>query len=181
MWHTEKAVGHQHIYSGRIYDVERYDVELETGARAVREVIRHPGGACVVAVDAQDCLLMVRQFRFPAGRELLELPAGKLEPGEDPREGALRELAEETGLEPKTFLSMGESFSSPGIFAEKIHLFFARDLVRGNGHPDDGEFLEVLQVPYDQVLDMVRRGEIKDGKTLAGILKASLLMQEQKA
>ena len=68
-----------------------------------------------------------------------------------------------------------------GIFAEKIHLFFARDLVRGNGHPDDGEFLEVLQVPYDQVLDMVRRGEIKDGKTLAGILKASLLMQEQKA
>ena len=111
---------------------------------------------------------------------VLELPAGKLEPGEDPRDSGLRELAEETGLEPRTFLSMGCSYSSPGILAEKIHLYFAKDLVQGPVHPDDGEFLEVIRVPYDQLMDMVARGEIKDGKTLAGILKASLLLKESK-
>ena len=123
---------------------------------------------------------MVRQFRYPMGEVVLELPAGKLEPGEDPRDSGLRELAEETGLEPRTFLSMGCSYSSPGILAEKIHLYFARDLVQGHVHPDDGEFLEVIRVPYDQLMDMVARGEIKDGKTLAGILKASLLLKESK-
>ncbi len=177
----EEMVSQQTVYEGIIVNVRRDKARLLDGRITNREVVEHPGGVAVFALDEENRVTLVRQFRYPMGETVLELPAGKLEPGEDPREGALRELAEETGLEPKTFLSMGESFSSPGIFAEKIHLFFARDLVRGNGHPDDGEFLEVLQVPYDQVLDMVRRGEIKDGKTLAGILKASLLMQEQKA
>lgn len=177
----EEMVSQQTVYEGIIVNVRRDKARLLDGRITNREVVEHPGGVAVFALDEENRVTLVRQFRYPMGETVLELPAGKLEPGEDPREGALRELAEETGLEPKIFLSMGESFSSPGIFAEKIHLFFASDLVRGNGHPDDGEFLEVLQVPYDQVLDMVRRGEIKDGKTLAGILKASLLMQEGKA
>lgn len=107
----------------------------------------------------------------------LELPAGKLEPGEDPRASGLRELAEETGLTPGTFLPLGSIASSPGILAERIHLFFARDLVQGEARPDDGEFVETLWVPYQDLLDMARRGEIQDGKTLAGILKASFLLE----
>ena len=89
----------------------------------------------------------------------------------------LRELAEETGLTPGTFLPLGSIASSPGILAERIHLFFARDLVQGEARPDDGEFVETLWVPYQDLLDMARRGEIQDGKTLAGILKASFLLE----
>ena len=113
------------------------------------------------------------------GEVVLELPAGKLEPGEDPADSGLRELSEETGLIPKTYEPMGCIYSSPGIFEEKIHLFFAKDLVQGPVHPDDGEFVEVVRIPYAQLVDMAARGEIKDSKTLAGILKATLLLNEK--
>lgn len=177
---TEKTLTTQEVYHGRIIRVRRDEVLLPNGNTSVREVVEHPGGVAVFAMDDEDRVIMVRQFRYPMGEVVLELPAGKLEPGEDPRDSGLRELAEETGLEPRTFLSMGCSYSSPGILAEKIHLYFAKDLVQGPVHPDDGEFLEVIRVPYDQLMDMVARGEIKDGKTLAGILKASLLLKESK-
>ena len=172
MWHTEKAVGHQHIYSGRIYDVERYDVELETGARAVREVIRHPGGACVVAVDAQDCLLMVRQFRFPAGRELLELPAGKLEPNEDPMTAALRELEEETGFRTDRLELLSAALPTPAYCSEVLYIYLAGALERTAQHLDADEHLSVERIPFDTAVRMVRAGEIPDAKTQIGILLA---------
>lgn len=177
---TEKTLKRNEVYAGRIIRVRRDEVLLPGGGHGLREVVEHPGGVAVFAMDDEDRVIMVRQFRYPMGEVVLELPAGKLEPGEDPRDSGLRELAEETGLEPRTFLSMGCSYSSPGILAEKIHLYFAKDLVQGPVHPDDGEFLEVIRVPYDQLMDMVAQGEIKDGKTLAGILKASLLLKESK-
>ena len=168
----EEMVSQQTVYEGIIVNVRRDKARLLDGRIANREVVEHPGGVAVFAMDGQGRVALVRQFRSP-----LELPAGKLEPGEDPRASGLRELAEETGLTPGTFLPLGSIASSPGILAERIHLFFARDLVQGEARPDDGEFVETLWVPYQDLLDMARRGEIQDGKTLAGILKASFLLE----
>ena len=174
---TETALRREDIYSGRIITVHRDTVALPDGRESLREIVEHPGGVAVFAMDGQGRVALVRQFRYPLGEVTLELPAGKLEPGEDPRASGLRELAEETGLTPGTFLPLGSIASSPGILAERIHLFFARDLVQGEARPDDGEFVETLWVPYQDLLDMARRGEIQDGKTLAGILKASFLLE----
>lgn len=175
----EKMVSTQTVYEGIIVNVRRDKAELIDGRITNREVVEHPGGVCVFALDNAGKVILVKQYRYPMGEVVLELPAGKLEKGEDPRDSGLRELGEETGLVPQTYLPMGVSFSSPGIMEERIHYFFATDLVQGDVHPDDGEFLEVLRVPYEELLEMARRGEIKDGKTLIGILKASFLMKER--
>ena len=174
----EETVSQETVYEGIIVNIRQDKARLTDGRVTGREVIEHPGGVAVFALDEEERVILVRQFRYPVGEVVLELPAGKLEKGEDPRDSGLRELEEETGLRPGTFLSMGCSFSSPGILEERIHLFFAKDLVQGPSHPDDGEFLEIVRVPYTELMDMVRRGEIHDSKTLAGILKASLLMEK---
>lgn len=176
----EETVSQERVYEGIIVNIRRDQARLADGRITGREVIEHPGGVAVFALDEENRVIMVRQFRYPIGEVVLELPAGKLEKGEDPRDSGLRELEEETGLRPGTFLSMGVSYSSPGIMEERIHLFFAKDLVQGPSHPDDGEFLEIVRVPYPELLDMVRRGEIHDGKTLAAILKAGLLMEKDR-
>ena len=173
----EEMVSQQTVYEGIIVNVRRDKARLLDGRIANREVVEHPGGVAILPLFDDGTVSLVRQFRYPLGEVTLELPAGKLEPGEDPRASGLRELAEETGLTPGTFLPLGSIASSPGILAERIHLFFARDLVQGEARPDDGEFVETLWVPYQDLLDMARRGEIQDGKTLAGILKASFLLE----
>ena len=165
----EETVSQETVYEGIIVNIRQDKARLTDGRVTGREVIEHPGGVAVFALDEEERVILVRQFRYPVGEVVL---------GEDPRDSGLRELEEETGLRPGTFLSMGCSFSSPGILEERIHLFFAKDLVQGPSHPDDGEFLEIVRVPYTELMDMVRRGEIHDSKTLAGILKASLLMEK---
>ena len=167
----EEMVSQETVYEGVIVNVRRDKARLMDGRITNREVVEHPGGVAVFAMDD-----LVRQYRYPMGEETLELPAGKLEPGEDPRDSGLRELAEETGLVPGTFEDMGCLYSSPGILAERIYLYFAKDLTQGPTHPDDGEFVETVWLPYQDLVDKARRGEIKDGKTLVGILKASFLL-----
>ena len=172
----EEMVSQETVYEGVIVNVRRDKARLMDGRITNREVVEHPGGVAVFAMDDQGRVALVRQYRYPMGEETLELPAGKLEPGEDPRDSGLRELAEETGLVPGTFEDMGCLYSSPGILAERIYLYFAKDLTQGPTHPDDGEFVETVWLPYQDLVDKARRGEIKDGQTLAGILKASFLL-----
>lgn len=172
----EEMVSQETVYEGVIVNVRRDKARLMDGRITNREVVEHPGGVAVFAMDDQGRVALVRQYRYPMGEETLELPAGKLEPGEDPRDSGLRELAEETGLVPDTFEDMGCLYSSPGILAERIYLYFAKDLTQGPTHPDDGEFVETVWLPYQDLVDKARRGEIKDGKTLVGILKASFLL-----
>ena len=172
----EEMVSQETVYEGVIVNVRRDKARLMDGRITNREVVEHPGGVAVSARDDQGGVALVRQYRYPMGEETLELPAGKLEPGEDPRDSGLRELAEETGLVPGTFEDMGCLYSSPGILAERIYLYFAKNLTQGPTHPDDGEFVETVWLPYQDLVDKARRGEIKDGKTLVGILKASFLL-----
>ena len=176
----ETMVSTETVYKGIIVNVRRDKAKLIDGRITNREVVEHPGGVCVFALDNEGKVILVRQYRYPMQEVVLELPAGKLEKGEDPSDSGLRELGEETGLVPQTYLPMGVSFSSPGIMEEKIHYFFATDLVQGPTHPDDGEFLEVVRVPYEELLEMARKGEIKDAKTLVAILKASMVLEERK-
>ena len=176
----ETMVSTETVYEGIIVNVRRDKAKLIDGRITNREVVEHPGGVCVFALDNEGKVILVRQYRYPMQEVVLELPAGKLEKGEDPSDSGLRELGEETGLVPQTYLPMGVSFSSPGIMEEKIYYFFATDLVQGPVHPDDGEFLEVVRVPYEELLEMARKGEIKDAKTLVAILKASMVLEERK-
>lgn len=174
---TETTEAQEVVYQGIIVKVRRDKARLINGVIADREVVEHPGGVAVFAIDEQEQVLMVRQFRYPMGEEILELPAGKLEPGEDPKFSALRELKEETGIIPGSVRSMGCTYSSPGIFSEKIHLFLAQDLQEGMAQPDEDEFLEVVRIPLKKLLSMIADNQIVDAKTIAGTMKALLLLR----
>lgn len=176
----EVRISGETIYDGIIVKVRRDKAKLGDGRIANREVVEHPGGVAVFAIDENDCVVMVRQFRYPMGEQTLELPAGKLEPGEDPAAAAMRELEEETGLYPGEFRPMGCSYSSPGIFTEKIYLYFARNLTQGNAHPDDGEFLDITRIPLNELLDMAEKNQLVDGKTLVGLYKGATLLHKEK-
>ena len=125
---TEKTVSSEKIFDGKILHIRRDVALLPDGQKAVREVVDHPGGVCVLALDGENQALLVRQFRYPYMQELRELPAGKLEYGEDPREAAVRELREETGAVAGKFQSLGELYPSPGYCGEIIRMYLAQDL-----------------------------------------------------
>jgi len=172
---TETTLSREKIFDGRILHVHRDSVRLPDGSEAVREVVDHPGGVCVLALDDQDRALLVCQFRYPYGKVLWEAPAGKLEYGEDPEQAAIRELKEETGAVAGEFSSLGELYPSPGYCGEIIRMYFARKLTFGETHLDEDEFLNMERVPFDQLVERVLSGEIKDAKTIAAVLKAKLL------
>ena len=169
---AEKKLRHVNTYKGIIVDVETDIVQLQNGAVTLREVVRHPGGACVVAVDADGLTATVRQYRYPFGERLLELPAGKLEYGEEPLSAAKRELSEETGLEAERWIELGSLYTSPGFSTEKLYIYLALGLRQGAAHPDPNEFLDVERLPLEELVSRVERGEIHDAKTVVGILRA---------
>ena len=172
---TEKMLSSEKIFDGRILHVRRDTVLLPNGHQSTREVVDHPGGVCVLALDDQERVLVVSQFRYPYGEVLRELPAGKLEYGEDPAQAAIRELREETGAVAGTFQPLGELYPSPGYCGEIIRMYLARDLSFGNTDPDEDEFLGLERVPFSQLVEQVLSGEIKDAKTIAAVLKVKLL------
>jgi ADP-ribose pyrophosphatase len=172
---TDPAV--QPAFRGKIIDVGVERVRLPNGRHVELEVIRHPGGAAAVALDDRRRVCLLRQYRYVAGGWLWELPAGKLDPGEGPAMTAERELAEEAGLVAATWDSLGCMHSSPGVFAEVIHLFLARGLSEVDlGHGAD-EVIEVHWVPLDKVLQWCLNGTITDAKTLVGLYRAAAFLR----
>ena len=172
MDYTEKTLRRVNTYKGIIVDVQTDMIELPNGNITMREVVRHPGGVCVAAVDEAGVVTLVRQYRYPFAAHLLELPAGKLEPGEDPLEAARRELSEETGLEADTWTELGALYTSPGFSTETLYLYLATGLHRGQAHPDPNEFLDVVTMPLGELLRRIDAGEVRDAKTVAGALRA---------
>jgi ADP-ribose pyrophosphatase len=166
----EHLVRGEEVFAGRLLRVRRDVVRLPDGSESVREYIRHPGAVAVVALFDDDRVLLERQFRYPHGREFIELPAGKLEPGEPHAETARRELLEETGYVASSWTRIGLINPSIAYTDETIELYLARGLEKREAKLDAGEFLEVLTPSFDEVLAMLRDGRITDAKTVAGLL-----------
>ena len=171
----EKKLRQINSYSGVIVDVTLDQVELCDASRSFREVVHHPGGVTILPLDEEGFVYCVRQYRYPYGEVLLELPAGKLERGEDPFECAKRELSEETGFTADDWQSLGCIYTSPGYSSETLYLYLARSLHAGKAHLDEGEFLAVERIPFTELLEQVMDGRIRDGKTVAAVLKTALL------
>ena len=169
----EKTISSEMMYDGKIVKLLRDSVELENGKTALREVIKHPGGVGIVPLDEDNNVLMVRQFRYPHGKVLLEIPAGKLEYGENPRECGLRELKEETGCTCDSFEYLGNLIPTPAYDTEVIHMYLARGLHSGEQNPDEDEFLEIEKIPLEKAVEMIMNNEIADAKTQIAILKTA--------
>ena len=177
MAHIEKTVDSKEMFSGRVIRVTLDTVELENGERSMREIVHHHGGACVLAVTDADEVYLVRQYRYALQEEIWELPAGKLEAAEDPFEAAKRELAEECGVTADEFIDLGVLYPTVGYDSEKIYMYAARGLHAVPQHLDQGEFLDVVKLPFAKALDMVMKDEIRDSKTAAALLKYARLRE----
>ena len=174
----EKMVSSQTIFEGRIIKVTLDQARLPDGKLASREVVYHPGGVAVLALDEDKMVYLVKQYRYPIQRLLLELPAGKLDHGaeEDRLLGAKRELSEETGLEAAEWTYLGSTLASPGFCDEELHMYLARGLTRKGQHLDEDEFLDVVTMPFDELVRQVMDGTITDGKTVSTTLKVKVLL-----
>ncbi len=168
----EKQLDSQLVHDGKVVHLYVDTVELPNGQTTRREIVRHSGAVAIVPVDPEGLIVMVRQFRYAAGRMLLEIPAGTLEIGELPDLCVTRELQEETGFKPGKIQKIGGIFVAPGYTTEFIHLYLATDLTPSQLEADDDEFLEVVHLPLADVLQRIKHGEIADAKTISGILLA---------
>ena len=173
---TEKTLSRRDIFEGKVVSLHVDTVELPDGSTSIREVVEHVDGVAVLALDEDNNVLTVTQYRYVFAKPMLELPAGKLDGGEEPRIGALRELKEETGAVPETLESLGKIVLSPGCFGETLHLFLARGLHMGQQHLDEGEFLNVDRIPFDELYRRCMDGDVDDAKTVTAVLKAKLLL-----
>lgn len=171
----EKTLSSKEIFNGRVIHVTLDEIELENGHKSTREVVGHPGGVCIAALTDNDELLFVRQFRYPYKEVVLELPAGKLEKGQNPLENGKRELKEETGAIGTSYCSLGQLYPSPGYCAEVIHMYFCRVSDFENSNPDEDEFLKVEKIPLDKAVEMVLNNQIPDSKTQTAVLKTAML------
>lgn len=172
---VEKKLKEQAVYEGKIFTVYHGTVQLPNGNEAFRDRIEHHGGAGILPLDSEGNIRLVKQYRYGVDKELLEIPAGKLEPGEDPQATAVRELTEEVGFFPQKVTPLGHMELSPAYLGEITYLYLGEDLLPQKAALDEDEFLEVVTLPFEEALEMVMTGRITDGKTQTAILKAAAL------
>ena len=177
---TEKKLESEQLYNGKIVKLFRDSVELPNGKTAFREVVRHPGGVIILPIDDARNVYMVRQFRYAYDRAILEIPAGKLEYGEEPLSAAQRELEEEIGAVAGQWTHLGDIWPTPGFCDEVQHLYLARELTFGETHPDEDEFLEQVRMPFGEAVAMAADGRLQDSKSVVALLRAHLLMEDKK-
>lgn len=177
---VEKQVKTQEVFAGKIMCVHVDDIELPNGEPATREYITHTGAVCVVALTDDGNVIMERQYRYPMGRVLSEIPAGKLDSfDEDPLEAAKRELREETGITADNWTSLGRFAAAPAYSEEELYVFLARGLHYGERNLDEGEFLDVYEKPLELLVEEILQGEIADGKTQAAIMKTYIMLKSK--
>lgn len=175
----EKTLTSQIVYDGKIITVRRDEIELANGRKSFREVVEHSGGVVIVALKG-DSILFVKQFRYPIKEVITELPAGKLEKGEDPDAACERELEEETGYRAKHWTSLGYIYTSIGFCDEKLYIYLAQELEFVGEHPDDGEILENYEYKIKDVEEMIQNGKINDAKTICAIHRALKEIKREK-
>ena len=177
----EKTLSEEQIFDGIVVKLYRDRVELEDGKKAVREVIKHPGGVCILPVDGEGNIYMVKQFRYPFKAVLLEVPAGKKETGEEPMDCGIRELGEEIGAVAEKVTYIGKMYPTVAYDTEMIWMYLAEGLsFSGGQHLDPEEFVDVVKVPFEEAYGMVLRDEIPDAKTQLAILRAKHIFDSRK-
>lgn len=172
----EREISREIVFEGRVFDIAKCHAVVKNGDTVRRDIMLHNGGVGVLPLDADNHIILVQQYRYGASCFLWEIPAGKLEKGEDPFKCAVRELEEETGYTTDDYTYLGKLNPSPAIMSEVIHLYLAKNLQEGVRHLDEDEFLEIERVPFDMAYQMVMNGEITDAKTQIAILKAKALL-----
>ncbi len=174
---VEKTLSSKNIFDGKVIHLHLDDIILPDGKIGFREYCTHNGAVCVIPITDDNEVICVRQYRYAIRQHLLEIPAGKLDsPDEDPDEAVRRELREETGATSDDMTFLGLYYGSPALIDEKIYMYMARNLSFGESDLDDDEFLEVVKIPLSEMVDMVLRGEITDGKTQSAVLRAHMLL-----
>lgn len=175
----EKQLSSQCIYDGKVLHVYKDDIELPDGSHGIREYCKNNGGVCVLPLTNDGEVILVEQYRYAHRRVILEIPAGKLEAGEDRDSAVLRELREETGHICKKITYLGQTYPSPALINEVIYIYFAEELEYVGQELDDDEFLNCKRIPLSTLVDMVCRGEVPDAKTQLATLKVGKLLSER--
>ncbi len=170
---TETVTASERIFEGRVVRLRVDTVRLPDGTESRREVVEHDGAVCVVPMADEKTILMVRQFRLPAGKVLLEIPAGGIEPGEDPQEAARRELAEEIQKSPDLLIPLFTAYLAPGYSSELMYGYLALGLTDADGHTDHDEFVETVPMTFDEAFAAIESGDIADAKTICGVTLAA--------
>ena len=176
----EKKLSSASIFDGKVLHVRLDEIALPNGKEATREYCHHNGAVCVIPICDNGDVLCVRQFRYPFGEPLIEIPAGKLDsPDEDPDDAVRRELREETGAISSKITYLGQYYGSPAILDERIHMYMAEELSFGETDFDEDEFIEPLRIPLEALVQMVLEGEIRDGKTQIAALRAYMMLKQR--